>query len=353
MSSPEAYIEGRAATLDDALTHAAHLLAGSRLPVVAGTPADVASIRASVRLAERAGGVFDHAAAAESLRDTTVLREAGMMLVTPAEARERADFVLLVGSAPLELWPGLLDFLAGGPAGDRPACTVACLGTAAPAGEAAAHAYASALEPPDALAALRARIAGRPVAGDGGDLDRLAAAMKAARYGVVVWAARDLDELAIEMLAGLVKDLNAATRWAGIPVADEAGGPAATTVCGWMTGYPAPIGFGRGWPEHDPWRFDSGRLLASGEGDLLVWVDGGTGLEPPPAPGCAVIALTSDPAQAAAAAVAIGIGRSGEDHDAVIHDRRIATFTAMQASRRSNALPAAEAIARIADRLPC
>src|SRR5205807_886268 len=62
---------------------------------------------------------------------------------------------------------------------------------------------------PTLLAALRARIAGRP-AGKAGVATKaiadLAARLEAARFGVAVWSATGLDPLVIEMLFGHVTD---------------------------------------------------------------------------------------------------------------------------------------------------
>ena len=41
------------------------------------------------------------------LRDLDVMREAGIMLTTPNEARLRADLLLMVGAGLLEAWPQL------------------------------------------------------------------------------------------------------------------------------------------------------------------------------------------------------------------------------------------------------
>ena len=39
-----------------------------------------------------------------------------------------------------------------------------------------------------------------------------------------------------------------------------------------MTGFPMRTAFGRGYPEHDPWRFDATRLVESGEADGALWI---------------------------------------------------------------------------------
>ena len=104
-------------------------------------------------------------------------------------------------------------------------------------------------------------------------LDALAADLRAARFGVAVWSAAELDTLTIEMLCGLVADLNAddplsavsrlaaarqcARRAAGLRLDDRLS---------------HAHGFGRGFPEHDPWRFDAARLVESGEADCALWI---------------------------------------------------------------------------------
>ena len=119
-------------------------------------------------------------------------------------------------------------------------------------------------ELPALLAALRARVAGRPVDHSpvaAKTLDALAADLQAARFGVAVWSATELDALVIEMLCGLVDDLNARTRFSGLAVPPPDNAAGVLQVCGWMTGLPMRTGFGRGRPEHDPWRFDAARLV--------------------------------------------------------------------------------------------
>lgn len=358
-----ALIAGRAAEVDAAVARAVEILAASRLPLVAGLMPDVAAARAAIRLAERLRGAFDHVGAAERLRDIAVLRDAGLMLVSPTEARRRADLLLLAGPSVLERWPDAVAFLGDRDAmiaaADAPARRIVWLGSppGAPAGDGAPEAIP--IGPDDlagALGALRARIAGRPSgsgAADAAALDRLAEAMKAARFGVAVWAAADLDPLAVEMLAGLVKDLNAATRWSGLPVGDAGHGAGIAMVSGWLTGLPPPLGFGRGHAEHDPWQFSTERLLASGEADALIWVATGAGAPPPPRTNRPTIVITDRMEAAAAASAAIRVGRAGIDHDALLFDPRLATFRAHAADNPSGALTAAAAIARLTQALPC
>src|SRR5690242_2839451 len=94
-----AWIGGKPAPLEHALAEAAGLLAASRCPLITGLGTDIAGARAAISLAERIGATLDHMNAGPLLRDLAVVREAGMMVTTPNEARVRADVLLLVGSS--------------------------------------------------------------------------------------------------------------------------------------------------------------------------------------------------------------------------------------------------------------
>ena len=111
-----ASIDGAPASLDDAAAAAALLLARSRQPLIAGLGADIDGARAAIALAERVGGVIEHMHSAALLRDLDCLRETGIMLTTPGEARVRADVVLLVGDGLTEAWPSLTERLLAPPA---------------------------------------------------------------------------------------------------------------------------------------------------------------------------------------------------------------------------------------------
>src|SRR5271166_7199810 len=115
-----AWIDGVPASLEDAAAAAAQLLARSGQPLIAGLGADIEGARAAIALAERVGGVIEHMHSAALMRDLDCLRETGVMLTTPGEARVRADVVLLVGEALLQTWPALNERLLRPPA--RPDC---------------------------------------------------------------------------------------------------------------------------------------------------------------------------------------------------------------------------------------
>jgi formylmethanofuran dehydrogenase subunit B len=432
-----AWIDGSPVTLDAAAAEAARLLAASRLPVVAGLGADIAGARAAIALARRLGGAVDHMHSGALLRDLDVMREAGMMVTTPNEARIRGDVLLLVGAGLLDAWPQLQQrllaapFLPGAKVADTPlVSSPPGSGRPAPGGASAqrreargsvaeavgegdrvgvkrrvsftpprppspALRSATAGHPPlpgeggskrrirwlcpgrgeatrqignvraigrdpgdlpVLLAALRARVAGRPVSDAtvaAKMLDALAADLRSARFGVAVWSAAHLDSLTIEMLCGLVDDLNLETRFTGLPLAPDDNAAGVMETCGWTTGHPMRTGFGRAHPEHDPWRFDATRLVESGEADCALWISAYRDAQPTWSRAVPTIALAGpDTPLARTARVHIAVGRPGIDHDAVAHLAVTGALGYATAAKPSGALSVAQAIARIADALP-
>jgi formylmethanofuran dehydrogenase subunit B len=209
---------------------------------------------------------------------------------------------------------------------------------------------------PVLLAALRARLAGRPVGKTllaAKALDALAAELRAARFGVAVWSAAELDALTIEMLCGMVADLNATTRFSGLALAAADNAPGVLQACGWMTGFPMRTSFGRGFPEHDTWRFDAARLVESGEADCAVWISAYRAAAPAWTRQVPMIALTGQDAKfRQKPRVHINVGQPGIDHDAVEHDAATGTLVPVAAKDPNKAVSVAAALAQIAAVLP-
>jgi formylmethanofuran dehydrogenase subunit B len=359
-----ASIDGALASLDDAAAAAARLLARSRQPLIAGLGADIDGARAAVALAERVGGVIEHMHSAALLRDLDCLRETGIMLTTPGEARVRADVVLLVGDGLLETWPHLIERLLARPATPEGADVKRRVVWLAPRGDARIPSFEGDVEVFAAglgatlaanLAALRARVKGRPVAQAPlpfSALDALAGIVKGARFGVAVWTAASLGALEIEMLHGLVRDLNDTTRFSTLPLVAPDNAAGVLAACGWTTGFPMRTGFGAAVPIHDPWRFDAERLVASGETDCVVWVSAFGAAPPAWRSAVNLIALCERTTQFdEEPKVRITVGRPGVDHDAVMHSSDVGTLVAATASAPSGAPSVAQALERIGARL--
>jgi formylmethanofuran dehydrogenase subunit B len=136
---------------------------------------------------------------------------------------------------------------------------------------------------PEVIAVLRALVKKQPIRAESiagiavSELQAIADQFKAAKYGVITWAAGALNysqaELTVQTLSEMIKDLNDQNvRCSGLPLAGKEGDQTANQVCGWTTGYPARTRFSRGYPEYDPFLNDSRVLIENGEADALVWV---------------------------------------------------------------------------------
>jgi formylmethanofuran dehydrogenase subunit B len=361
-----AWIAGEPVALDAAVAEAAKLLTASRHPLIAGLGTDVAGARAAVVLAQSVGAAIDHMHANTLLRDLEVMRSSGVLLTTPNEAHVRADTLLLVGPAFGETWPELQQRFLGAMRQSQSAVAVErrihwiCPGRdlAIPAsGKMNAMVIGKELgEVPTLLASLRAHLAGRPVGKTrvaSRKLDEFLTSLKAARFGVAIWSASALDALTIEMLCGLVDDLNVMTRFSGLPLAPADNAVGIMQTCAWMMGLPMRTGLGRGFPEHNPWLFDGRRLIASGETDCVLWISAYRAVTPAWREAPPTIALTGRDANFhLPPRVHISVGRPGLDHAGVEHLPLIGALGSVEAKEPSDTISVAEAIARIAAMLP-
>ena len=112
-------------------------------------------------------------------------------------------------------------------------------------------------------------------------------------------------------------------------------------------------GFGRGYPEHDPWRFDARRLVESGEADCVLWVSAYRPLPPDWDVKVPTIALTAEGVHFRRRPhVHIAVGRPGVDHDAVEHLAAAGTLAPVVATHKSETISVADALSHICSQLP-
>jgi formylmethanofuran dehydrogenase subunit B len=353
----DAWIDGQPVELEAACAEAARLLERSRLPVIAGLATDVAGARAAIALAQRTGAVVDHMHSEALLHVLDVVRDAGIMTTTPTEARLRADMLLLMGPLPADALPQRLFAKPDG--GERTVIWL-CPRHAARRGVASVRkVQAIGREPDDlpvVLAALRATLARRPVTRapvSTKSLAHLAEQLQAARFGVAVWSAAALDALTIEMLCGLIKDLNANTRFSGLPLPPGDNALGVLQVCGWMSALPPRTGFARGFAEHDPWRFDPRRLVDSGEADCVVWISAYRPAPPPWDRDVPTIALTGNTTNFMhQPRVGVAVGRPGIDHEAIEYLPAAGALAWAAATATNTMVRVSDALDRIAAALP-
>ena len=289
-----ARVGGKEVSLEFAIAKAAELLKETKLPIIGGCATDVNGMRGLLALADRCGAVVDNMNFTGARNNFLALQDSGWMNTTLAEVKNRCDLLLVVGTdleafAPRfferYLWNKDSMFLD-----DTSQRQVIYLGKApsghastSPNGQKAQVVECASEDLPEVIAVLRALVKSQEIRATSvcglavDDLQMIANQLKAAKYGVVTWAAGALAyahaELTVQTLSEMIKDINNLnTRCSGLPLAGKEGDQTANQVCGWTTGYPARTRFSRGYPEYDPFLNETATLLASGEADALVWV---------------------------------------------------------------------------------
>lgn len=347
-------VRGEPSDEETALTRAAELLTGARLPLFAGLETDLAGLRAAVALAERVGGVVDPVAGEGTRAQLLVVERSGWVTGTLAEARNRPDLVLLLGDGWRSAAPRFVErvLLPAVRLDDRPRRIVQ-LGGARPEEGAIEHVPCTDEVLADQVALLRSILRERPVSAPE-SLRALAGAIRAASYRLLVWAAGSLPKPAtmLHHLAALTRELNAEGRAIGLPLGPSPGPFTARQLLLWQAGVPDPVGYVDGAPEHDPFRWSGARLLAERAIDLLVWIDA-FGFRPPPATPVPTILLSrAGVSSSGTAEVSFPVATPGLDHPADLY--RTDPVVALRArGLRRTALPkVADVLAAIGERLP-
>lgn len=351
-----AWIGNRGDLVERAVEAAAGLLTSSRCPVFT-FDTDIHGTRAAIALAERVGAAYDHVEGAALARETALFTDAGGMFVAPGEARRRADLLAIVGELPApqaalvselaDTAPDLTGrnardvFLIGEDASlpqgvDANAVRLVCTG----AGLAGT------------LAGLRASCARRRVSTPVENFNLFAEALAQSKFAVFVVSGCSAGPFGLEMLQGLVSDINRRQRASVLFLPASEAGWGSALASAWATGFPLRTGFGNGGAEYDPWRFDTARMLEAGEADLHLWVSANGGRAPLPRAGAELIVLAKASAPHHGAAVTIAIGEPGADHDTVCYSSRTGTLAARPARASSEAPSAAAVLRSILAKLP-
>jgi formylmethanofuran dehydrogenase subunit B len=354
-------VAGQPVSLETAAAKAAEILRNTHLPVFGGCATDVNGMRALLALADRSGAVVDSAAFNNARRNLLALQDSGWMNTTLAEVKNRCDVLLIVGTdlegfAPRfferYLWNEEAMFLS-----DTGSREVIYLGKApsgnastSPSGRKATVLPCADADLPEVTAVLSALLKGRPlqaqsVAGISiADLQSIVDKLKAAQYGVVLWGAAalafDQAELTVQTLCSIVKDINLqGSRCSGFPLGGKEGDQTANQVCGWTTGYPARVSFARGYPEYDPYLYETQALLNNGEADALLWVQTFNSGAVPPQTKLPTIAIgRSGMTFAKEPDVFIPVGTPGIDHPG--HAYRLDNVVAIRLKKlRDSGLP--------------
>lgn len=328
-------IKGQTAELPAAIEAVTKLIRNARFPLFGGLSTDVEGMRAVMSLADRTGGVVDHALSEAQYRNFRVLQTSGWVMSTLTEARNRADLFIIAASDVQKIHPRFFERIVTPEVtmfDDAPKKrTVVFLGKGLDASAATGSRIDEVLTLPcetdqigNVLSVLRAHMKGAPLPETVGgltatDIVGLAERCRKASYGVVVWAPSSLDfpnaDIAVAQISEFIKDMNVAQRFAGLSVGGNEGSPSASAVCAWQSGYPLRVSFASGKPDYDDLRYSTTELIANNEPDLIVWIASlMPDLPPPPTNIPTVILGTPGIKTDQTPEVYIPIGTPGADH---------------------------------------
>jgi formylmethanofuran dehydrogenase subunit B len=367
-TTPVARINGKPVTLERAYAHASDILKSAKDPALISAGTDVAGMRALIELAEYCGGTVDHVNSEAMFRNLRVLQNTGWIGTTLTEVRNRADLLVVAGSDLRSRFPRFFERCFG------EAETLFDIGKRRlwfldevpndlpePLQQGAQGLGLAPARLAELFAALRALHAGRvlkeltPAGVPLAKLHALLDAMRAARYGVLAWAAGDLAfphaDLAVQSMCEFVNELNREQRFCVLPLGGSDGDLTAQQVTTWQTGFPVRVEFGTGSPAQHSHRNSVSARRENDEADAIIYVSGLDAARTPPASKCPSIVLGRAAMRAEGCTVFIPVSVPGLHHSG--HLFRADNVVAIPLRRlAASTLPsAAQALQRILDTL--
>lgn len=289
---PVALIEGKPASLDEAVERAAQILVTAKYPVVYGlSDTTCEAQRVAVAIADWIGGCVDTTTSVCHGPSGMAFQGVGEVTCSLGEVKNRADLVVFWGCNPAESHPRHMTRYSTMPRGlfvpkGRKDRTVVLVDVRRTKTAPAADVFLQIKPRKDfeALWALRALVKGMPVSPQIeqetgiplAQLQELAQRMKNCKFGVLFFgmglSMTRGKHLNVEAALGLARDLNQYTKFYIKPMRGHGNVTGADNVVSWQTGYPFGVNLARGFPRFNPGEYTTADLLARGEVDAALIV---------------------------------------------------------------------------------
>ena len=238
-------IKGIQVSLQEAVSQAAKILKTSQQPLFSGLSTDIAGFKAVYNLAQKTNGAFEHMNHASMTRNLKVLQGSGWQTTTLTEVKNRADLIVCIGSDITSHNPRFFERFVDVEGMFVKQREVVFLGTTH-AREGAWNLPCTADVLPEVLAVLHALVLGKTLKVETvadlkiADMQNLATKLRASKYAVLAWVAKDLNfphaELAIQKITQIVATLNQTTRASGLPLGGSDGDTSANNAHTWLNG---------------------------------------------------------------------------------------------------------------------
>ena len=288
--APAAMIDGKPASIDEAVEEAAKTLVDAKFPITYGlSDTTCEAQRQAVAIADIIKGSIDTTTSVCHGPSGIAFQGVGESTMTLGEVKNRADLVIYWGGNPAESHPrhfGRYAVTAKGmftPRGKKDR-TVVVVDVRKTPSVPAANQFIQVKPGKDfeLLWALRALVKNRKISPNieeitGVSLETIQALvdkMKNCRYGALFFGmgltmtrGRHFNSGALIVLA---TDLNEYTHFVAKPVRGHGNVTGADNVMSWQTGYPFGVNFSRGFPRFNPGEFTTVDLLAKKDVDAAL-----------------------------------------------------------------------------------
>ena len=284
-------VNGENTPLDDAIKKATDLLKNSQHTLVSGLIADVQSCREAIALTDKLHGVIDHANGTGMLANMAVMQRFGQVKTTLAEARNRADNIIIFGAEVLDRFPRFLERILTPKTslGDDNTVnkTITIIDTVTAKTQTTfshkniQHIKLNAPTLDSIIQNLQRIVFANLEQCDQNDADtqsliNVYQSILNSNYTTLVWNSSLFDkkfaEQSIQALTIMSKEIMKTHRCVGLSLGGSKGEITASHVATWQTGVPLPISFSTGAPIHDPVIYNGVKMIENKEVDCLVWI---------------------------------------------------------------------------------
>jgi len=287
---PDALVDGRPATYEEAIERAAQILVNAQYPVTYGlSDTTCEAQRVAVAITDWIGGTIDTTTSVCHGPSGMAFQGVGEVTASLGEIKNRADFLLFWGGNPAESHPRHFTKYSLMPKGEfvpngRKDRTAVLIDVRKTKSSKAVDIFLQIKPRSDfELAwAMRGLAAGLDIDPDiekstGIDIETLkdlVDRMKQAKFGAILFGmgvtmTRGKHNNSEAVLA-LARDLNDYTRWVAKPMRGHGNVTGADNVVTWSTGYPFGVCLSRGYPRFNPGEFTTSDLLARREADAAL-----------------------------------------------------------------------------------
>ena len=287
---PQALIEGKPATYEEAIERAADILVNADYPITYGlSDTTCEAQRVAVAITDWIGGTIDTTTSVCHGPSGMAFQAVGEVTCSLGEVKNRADYLIFWGGNPAESHPRHFTKYSLMPKGEfvpngRKDRTAVLIDVRKTKSARAADIFLQIKPRSDfelawAMRGLAKGIDINPNVEEktGIKLDVLrdvVAGMKKAKFGVILFGMGLTmtrgKHLNSEAVLSLARDMNKYSRWTAKPMRGHGNVTGADNVVTWSTGYPFGVNLSRGYPRFNPGEFTTSDTLGRGEADAAL-----------------------------------------------------------------------------------